>query len=195
MTVLGCVRIAAVPLLGVTTAMALCGCAHYEYRLVEPATASPLIGKEPVAVACPPLQYSLARRGDHVVVRITNPTGQSVTLLPGRSYVVDPLGESHPVRGLSLGPHSYVPLLLPPLQPRVVGYYAPYWGYGPMDVGGYPFWGPYFWPYPPTYAYSYRLHSPYFWHWKQGRVRLHLGYQSAGNAFDQDLVFDRNKVK
>ncbi len=196
MTIGGPVRSAALPLLAALGAAVLCGCARFDYRLVEPASAATRIGKEPVTVPYPPLEYSLASRGDRLVMRVINPTGQSVTLLPGRSYVVDPRGESHPVRGQALGPHSHIALFLPPLPRRVIGYaYTPYWGYGPLDMGGYPFWGAYEWPYPSAYSYSYQLHTPYEWRWRTGPVRLHLGYQSAGKGFDQDLVFDREQVK
>ncbi|MGA2863212.1 MAG: hypothetical protein ABSF95_01860 [Verrucomicrobiota bacterium] len=187
---------AAFSLLAGLSAAGLCGCARFEYRLVEPTTAATRIGKETVSVPCPPVEYGLASHGDHLALRITNPSDQAVTLLASRSYVVDPGGESHPLHGCVLGPHSYVRLSLPPAPATVTGYgYAPYWGYAPFGWGGYPFWPAYDPPYPQTYSFSYQLYTPYDWHWKTGRVRLHLGGQSAGHNFEQNLVFDREAVK
>ncbi len=181
---------------GALSAGCFTGCARFEYRLVEPAASAARIGDAPLTVPYAPLEYGVTGRGDHLVVRVVNPTERAVSLVASRSYVIDPRGESHPVRGHVIGPHSHVWLGLPPPRTTVSGYgMVAYWGYAPYGWSGSPYWPAYDWPYPPIYSYSYQLHTPYDWHWRTGRVRLHLGYDSAGTNLEQELVFERERVK
>lgn len=187
------------PVLALVSAMALCGCKHYEFRLVQPAQYAQRIGKEGIAVPYPPLEYRIARYHDQLAMRITNPTDESASLSANRSYVVDPNGQSHPIRGQVIAPHSFTGMTLPPtpLQYQVSGYYPyagfyspwayPYYPYSPFYSPFYDFYGP------PTY--SYQVITPFDWEWKTGEVRLHLGYEQAGKVFDHDFVFQRLRVK
>jgi hypothetical protein len=177
--------------------LALCGCRHYEYRLVEPAQYARVIGKEPVTIPYDPLQYRLARQNDHLAMRIVNPTDDPVRLLENKSYAIDPQGETHPVRGHFIAPHSYVRLNVPSIPitytvyntPPPLGFY-PGWSY-PFH-SSYPFYDPFFYePYPS----SYQVRTPYDWDWKEGPVRLHLGYDRAGKEFEHNFVFERRRVR
>ncbi len=186
-------------------ALALCGCAQFEYRLAQPANFAQTIPKQGVTVPYPPVEYHLARQDDYLAVQIVNPTEELVNLVPNKSYVVDPGGGSHPLRGRVIAPHSHTVLVLPPAPLSVYGYgYGPYYGYyGPY---WYPYyrWGPYYpyrfgfyygWPYYAPYSYSYQVVTPDHWEWKVGEVRLRLGYESAGSNFEHDFVFERQQVK
>ncbi len=181
---------------------AVCGCAHYEYRLVQPAASAQRIGEETVTVSCPPLEYRFARRDDHVAVRVDNPTENTVTLEADKSCVVDPQTESHPLHGAAIAPHSYLRMLLPPAPLTFTTYgYAPYPWFSPYGYYGWGGYAPYpFWPYYnepiiAPYSYSYRLVTPYHWDWKEGEVQLHLSYQSAGTNFVHTFDFLRQRVK
>src|SRR5258707_1177104 len=102
-----------VPWYALVVAVAFCGCAHYEFRLVQPPNFAQTIGKQPVTIHYDPLDYRLAGRGDALSMRVVNPTDEPVTLLSAKTYVVDPAGETHPLRGRSIAPHSYVGMSLP----------------------------------------------------------------------------------
>src|ERR1700756_1975432 len=102
---------------------------------------------------------------------IINPTVENITLRGDQSYVVDPRGESHPVRGGMIAPHSYSAMLWPPspVSGTVVypDYYAPGWW-------GYPYgWGPYYggFYYGPAVSY-YEVQTPFDWIWDVGPARF-----------------------
>ena len=48
---------------------------------------------------------------------IFNPTGDAITLLGDQSSVVDPRGQSHPLRTQSIAPAAFIKLILPPMRP------------------------------------------------------------------------------
>lgn len=172
-------------------AVLLCGCQTYNYRIVQPSTAAPVVGNQPVSLKYSPLEYQLSRDQSHLILRITNPTDERIILLGERSFVVDPQGESHPLRGRVIGPHSYTRLLLPPI-PFSYAHPDPTWAWG---WGGYhdPFWGPFYGPGfygPPPLEHDY-VYTIYDWHWKTGPVRLRLTYEQANKTFEQNFEFDR----
>lgn len=180
------------------------GCAQYQFRIVQPTTAAQPIEKKTITLVYEPLEYRFAIYNDeHFVMRIVNPTDDAVTIVSARSYLIDPAGETHPMLGRTIAPHSYVGMYLPPL-PRVLPgpYYYGGWGAG---FGYYPYWG--HWHGPPFYpsfyydpwfygpAYSYRVVTPYDWDWKQGIVRMKIEYDLAGKTFTHEFVFERRKIK
>src|SRR5947207_7371924 len=93
----------------------LTGCQTYTYRVAQPPGITQLVTDKPVLLRHDPLEYELVRYKDRLSMRITNPTDDRIVLLGDRSYIVDPAGESHPLRTHILGPHSFTGLLLPPL--------------------------------------------------------------------------------
>jgi len=195
-----------VPWLVFTSSLLMCGCKHYEYRLVQPSSFAQPIGKQTITVRYEPLEYGLVRSDDHVALRIANPTEDPITLLGPKSYVVDPAGETHPVPVRAIAPHSYIGMMLPPI-PRVSSSDN---GSGGLGFGFYdPFFDnarynrPYIWPYngfydpffygPPAY---YRVKTPYDWEWKAGEARLRLEYElGPGKNFIQELVIDKRRVE
>src|SRR3974390_1105736 len=95
----------------VLAAAGVCGCRTYDYRVVQPAGAPPVVAEGPVVIPYEPLEYRLARPPDRLSMRIFNPTEDRITLLGNRSYVVDPHGESHPLNSRVIAPHSFAQLL------------------------------------------------------------------------------------
>jgi hypothetical protein len=176
--------------------VALCGCRSYVYRVVQPAGVSETIADKTVTVRYDPLEYRLVRHKDRLAMRVINPTTDRVILDASRSFVVDPEGESHPIRGHILGPRSYTRMLIPPV-PFMYAYPDYYWGWGwgwgPYD----PFWGPYYGPGfygPPAISYA-RVISRYDWTWKTGPARLHFTYERNTNMFEHEFEIVREPAK
>ena len=157
--------------------------------MVQPGQSPQLIGEQPVTVVYEPLRYHVSRHDEQLVLQIENPTANPVNLVGQKSYVVDPAGESRPIRGRSIAPHSYVQMRLPPTRQTMTTY-----GYGPGYYGPYgPYWyypyGPYYYPY--TYAQSFELVTPYDWKWQQGDVRLQLSYSYQATSFEHQFLFSK----
>jgi hypothetical protein len=171
------------------------GCVSYQYRVVQPPGIPQVITKTPLGIHYDPLDYRLSREQDHLGVRIINPTEDRIQLISDRSYIVDPNGESHPIRGRAIAPHSYVWLLLPPV-PHTYAYPDYSWGWGWGWGGYYPYWGPwyggYWWPPPISY---YQVTTPYDWGWRTGLVRVHLSFDRKGAAFEHDFEVIREEQK
>jgi hypothetical protein len=109
------------------------GCRTYQYRILQPAqAANTIVTAQPVAVHYEPLDYHFARSRDRLAMRISNPTDDQIILRGDKSFIVDPRGESHPVPGFVIGPHSYSRLLLPPrlATAEAVGYTLHTIGFG-----------------------------------------------------------------
>jgi hypothetical protein len=171
----------------------VCGCRTYDYRLVQPAQDAQRIANRPIAVKYAPLEYGLWRHHSRLAMRIANPTNDRIVLQGNRSYVVAPNGESHPVRGVALGPHSFTVMLLPPrpMSVEVVGGYGPRWGWG---------WGPGYYPYYDDWFYGpsvtwYQMNTAYDWKWHTGPASLRLSYEQEGKTFDQNIELIREPGK
>ena len=175
----------------------LSGCSTYQYRVLQPSTGTPPVAARPVPIHYEPLDYTLTRDHDRLMVSVNNPTDDKIVLLGNRSFVVDPFGESHPVRDRVLAPHSYARFVLPPV-PFTYAYpdyyaYGPGWGWFYAGSWYDPLWGPGWWG-PPPMTYREVL-TNFDWRWKNGPARLHLAYDRAGNTFEHDFEFVKEKVK
>jgi hypothetical protein len=182
-------------------AASLCGCASYQYRIVQPPTNAVIDVDHRATVRLDPLEYHLAMVRDRLSLTISNPTEDRLAILGNRSFVVDPRGESHPLRGAVLGPRSFTRMYLPP-PPLSYAYPDGYgwgwgWGWG-SGWGPYnPYWGPYYGaPYwgPPPISY-YQITTAYDWNWKTGPARLRLTYDRNGKSFEHDFEFIRELKK
>jgi hypothetical protein len=170
--------------------VSLCGCATFQYRVLQPQGVAQAITEQPAQVSFAPLEYHFAKQHDRLAVQINNPTDDTIALVGERSSVVDPAGESHPVRGRLINPRSFVRMLLPP-QTISIPYPEYYWGGGSYWGPYYPHWGPYYgWYGPPPVSY-YQVRTLYDWQWKTGPVRLHLTYDRKGTAFVHDFEIVR----
>ena len=188
----------------------LSGCAHYEYDLTNPPDLARHIGaKSDEIVRVDPLEYRLRTYENRLVMSVFNPTPDPITLMGDRSYVVDPAGQSHPLRSRTIAPDTFIRLILPPMRP---GYYqsSPGIGIG-FGVGYSRFYGhrygyralgyydPFFYDQPPRYYTYYDESDNTYWNWEgQTPVRLHLVYFRAGSnnrePFTHDFTFARKKM-
>lgn len=191
------------------------GCARYEYDLVEPADQARHIGKGVDAVvAIEPITYRLRTVDNRLVVRAYNNTDDSIYLHGDHSSVVDPDGQSHPLRTQSIAPHSFIKLIFPPPRPRVYDS-SPTFGVGigygmrvdalpgPSPAGlpdrtefhtHYPQWEPYFRD-PPQYIAIVDDNDSYYWDWKGGgEARVNLVYRRGDAEIRHTFVFRRVKM-
>src|SRR4051794_1349409 len=162
------------------------GCARYQYELVAPTElAQPIPDK--VFVRTEPLEFDFANLGERLYVRLGNPTDDVVELDGGRSYVVGPRGETHPMAGALIAPHSFIDFALPPSVAVVHAY--PRYGFGYGYYGRYR--GLAYYPYPwgaPPYAYDYYVGRAPVWDWTTGEVRLHLSFVQSPDRGDFDAA-------
>jgi hypothetical protein len=194
------------------------GCARYEYDLVRPPELSRHIGRELDAVVqMEPLEYRFRTVDNRLVVRIFNQSDETIQLIGERSSVVDPDGQSHPLRGGPIAPHSFLKLIIPPPRPTVYDS-GPTFGVG-LGVGvsrhyhRHPFYHGYYYDYF-NYPYDYYYMRPcydfydeprylsvhdendtFYWDWKgEGEARLMLVYQRGDKEFRHEFMFRRRKM-
>ena len=95
------------------------GCTQYEYELVRPdRLARHIDNQAQTTFKIAPLNYGMISKENRLVVVIQNPLAEPVQILGDRSEVVDPSGQSHPLRSQTIAPTAFVKLILPPLRPR-----------------------------------------------------------------------------
>jgi hypothetical protein len=194
-------------LLGTLAAGSL-GCARYEFDLVHPPDLARHVGADkPVEVTLDPLTYQLQTTESRLVMRIHNPTDGPVRLLGDQSVVVDPHGQSHPLRSQAIAAGSYIKLIFPPLRPTLEPR-GPVIGIG---VGGYVSSGGSYYHHRYVHggAFGYdpvldgpRYYSLYdpgdaaYWEWDgEGEARVVLVYQRGDQKpFSHEFVFRRRKV-
>jgi hypothetical protein len=175
----------------------LSGCATYDYRVVKPSGIPQPVADQPVIVQYDPLDYQLVRSKERLAMSIVNPTEDRIILLGERSYVVEPQGESYPLPGRILAPHSHTRMLLPPI-PFTYSYPDWRWGWGWGWAAYNPYWGPYYGapayygPPPPSY---YQIMTPEDWTWNTGSARFRLTYERNNKIFEHDFEIIREERK
>ena len=168
------------------------GCASYEYEIIAPADLARRIGSQSdVVVHLDPLVYRLRSYENHLVIRIWNPTPDTIQLRGDLSFIVDPDSQRHPVLPQSIAPETYIKLILPPLPPEVAVVPPPVNpGIGPSADFG---------PsvseilYPPGKRYANDASD---WDWRdEGKARMNLTFQRLNQPpFTQTFLFGRTKV-
>jgi len=187
------------------------GCTHYEYDLTQPPDLARHVGsKADAVVPRDPLEYHLRSYENVLVMRVVNPTDDPIKLLGDQSTVVDPRGQSHPLRNQAIAPHSYVKLLFPPPPPEVYYHPGPTFGIGVGAVVSHsscrtlndprdPIYGdPFFTgPPPPRYMLAYGGgDDAMYWEWNGlGEIRLTLVYQRGDQTWQDQFTFRRAKAK
>ena len=176
----------------------------YEFDLAEPPDLAQRIGRDQeAAVRVGDLDYRLISYDNRLVIRIINPTDSALELLGEESFVVDPEGESHPLRGVTIAPDSFAKLILPPLReypydpgPRFgigfgIGISSAIGRRGALSTGV----GTTLHDHPRYLAIA--DDSRYHWEWTgQSPIRLRFAYRSRDDqrTFHHDFTFRRVKV-
>lgn len=193
-------RVARATAIGVVFAL-VPGCAHYEYNIVSPPELRQHIGEKTVIVQMPPAEYHFTTFDNHLVLEIHNRQADTLKLLGDQSYVVDPRGESHPLRSQGIGPNAYIRVILPPVPPTYragpsiglgFGFGTAFGGPGPRYFGGEDIW----WWDEPRYFTAYDPSGEVYWPWDDDSdVRLTLAFQLGNEKpVSQSFVFHRQKM-
>ena len=180
------------------------GCATYEYDLTAPSEFARHIPRKVDAVVTrEPFEYKMQSVDNRLVIRIYNQTDDQIQLLGERSSIVDPDGQSHPLRGGPIAPHSFLKLIIPPPRPRVYES-NPTFGVGVgVGVGSYHnthHHHPYYHSNDPLddyprYIAVYDDNDTRYWDWKgEGEARLNLVFQHGDKEIRQEFTFRRGKV-
>src|SRR5688572_7335810 len=124
--------------IAIAALLLLSGCASYEFDLIHPPQHASHIGEDlDRLVTIDPLEYRMRTVENRLVMRIYNTTDEPIQLRGDQSVVVEPEGESHPLRGQTIAPGSFLKLIFPPIRPRVYDS-DPNFGVGfGVGVGGY----------------------------------------------------------
>jgi hypothetical protein len=188
------------PLLSLVVLTLVSGCARYEYQLTQPPDLAVHVGtKSDAVVARDPLEYRLRTVDNLLVMRVFNRADAPVQMLGDQSTVVDPRGQSHPLRNQGIAPQRFIKLFFPPPRPR---YYqpGPTFGFGVGTVIGCrrvqrdvlldeP-------PGGAVYLMSDGGDGAYYWDWDgEGEIRLDLAYQSGDRNWRDEFTIRRVKMK
>lgn len=171
----------------------LAGCASYDFRIIRPQEHQKFITDSPAHIQTANMSYQMQAREARLVVMIYNEKDQVVQLLGNQSFVVDPAGASHPLRTVTIAPHSYTKLILPPLRPRFEDA-PPQWNFGVSgDVSdARPATDQ---PTQPVYLDYYEDIDAFYWDWDgQKPIRLSITYRFADGQQATD-EFTIEKVK
>lgn len=162
------------------------GCATYEYDLVRPPELARHIGGQPQAVQMEPLIYHLQSYDNHLVMQVQNPTADPISLIGDQSTIVDPGGQSHPLRSQTIAPGSFIKLIFPPVPPRIERT-GPSIGIG-IGYGRHPAY------HEPQYLTVYE-DSAFYWDWDgQTDAKMNLVYERNGQRFVHQFMFLRKKM-
>jgi hypothetical protein len=182
------------------------GCARYEYDIVQPPDlARHIANKVDTTVDVEPLQYALRTVDNRLVMRVYNRTDEPMELIGPRSSVVDPSGQSHPLRSQPLAGQSFIKLIFPPPRPRVydpgptfgvgvgygIGSAHPHRRHHPhYHSGGYFYDGD-----EPRYFAVYDEGDVYYWDWRgAGEARVSLVFRRGDKEFKHEFTFRRVKI-
>jgi len=182
----------------VLSVIALCGCARYQYMVVEPAADARAIPRhEEITIDREPLTYALADLNRSLGVRIINPTAVPIMIMGERSYVVDPGGATQPMRTGTIAPHSYIGFTIPPVYTvyEPAARFGMGWGWGWGTRGSFigTGFGSTWADYPVSDYGGYTTIRS--WEWTTGDVRLHLEYDSNGAQVQHEFLLRRERVK
>lgn len=174
----------------------LAGCARYEYDLVQPADLARHVGsKSDVQLNLDPLRYHLRSKENRLVMQIYNPTQDPIRLLGEQSFVVDPEGESRPLRGRTIAPDSRIKEIFPPFRPRIEPR-GPTIGIGVgtrIGRASYPY-SHHALSRQPLYFDIYDSDALY-WDWNgETDARMTLTYQRGDETFQHHFIFHRRKM-
>ena len=175
------------------------GCSHPEFDLVAPSELSTHINdKTDSVVQRDPLRYQFNAVDGRLVMRINNDTQSDIALLGAMSAVVDPQGQSHPLRSQAIAAHSFIKLILPPIRPHLQQNPSVGFGLGIIGRAGR-------YDRPGFIDHDYGYAEPrYFdvvdddsmyWDWDgETQIRLNLTFEQQGHQFTQSFVLRRVSV-
>ena len=184
-----------------TLILLLVGCARYEYDITRPTDLAMHVGTKSDAIApLPPLEYRFRTVENRLVMSIYNTTDDPIQLIGERSSVVDPEGQSHPLRSQPIAPNSFIKQILPPYRPRIERS-GPTFGIGigthvghrhrrayPYDAFDDPYYDE------PRY-FAVIEDNALYWSWSgEGQIRMMLVFARKDETFTHEFVIRRVKM-
>ena len=116
--------------------IALAGCAKHEYVITQPTEFAGRLTKQERDISRDAVVYYLVDQSSRVGIRIENTSDEPIMLKGNDSYVVTPWGESQPMRGVTIAPHTWSAFTIPPLERRYYGGSGMSFGLGIGTWGG-----------------------------------------------------------
>jgi hypothetical protein len=175
----------------------LIGGCSYVYDVTRPPDVAGHVGdKTDYVFDRDPLEYRMRSVDSLLVVQIFNPTDDTITLNGSQSSVVDPKGQSHPLRTQTMASHSYIKFILPPQPPYIQQNNGPTIGIGIGVIGSRTH--PHvinddFYDQEPRYLVVVDDQALY-WQWDgETEVRLLLAFDRNGKSFSHEFVIARKK--
>ena len=112
--------------------------------------------------------------------------------------MVDPEGQSHPLRGQSIAAKSFIKLILPPMRPRIENT-GPTFGIGVGTYVGDGRYGRHGYLYDDWYDepryFTVVDDNAIYWNWSgEGEIRLSLVFARKDEAFTHEFVIRRVKI-
>lgn len=165
-----------------------CGCAHYEFDVVQPPINGHVARHSELHLSIDPLVYRMRSVDGRLLLWIENPKNDPIELVGRRSVTVDPWGQSHPLEEQTIAPGSYIKLMIPPLRPAGGAAAAPQPGgaFSPVDQPGY--------IRPQGYGQGagQAADDTRYWDWNdESEIQLNLVFQRGDKTFMQTFVVRR----
>lgn len=186
---------ARLPLLGLACII-VGGCAKYEIALVDPAEFSQTLQRQKEAILhIDPVEYRFSDVNGRLGVRVFNTTGDPLTMLGEQSYIVDPGGQTHPLRGGTIAPDSFIAFALPPIATVYRERSRLSFGLG---VGHHSHLDGHFGGFGTSFdhdPWKYRgFENVPAWRWKTGTVRMRLVFDTEPEPLAHEFTFVRERV-
>jgi hypothetical protein len=168
-----------------------CGCAHYEFDVVQPPVNGHVGRHSDTHISIDPLVYRMRSVGGRLVVWIENPKTEPIELLGRGSVAVDPWGQSHPLEEQTIAPGSYIKLVIPPMRPSG-GNSAPPQTSGAFSAADQP---GYIRPQGYGQANGSAGDDVRYWDWNdESEIELNLVFQRGDKTFMQTFVVRRART-
>jgi hypothetical protein len=165
-----------------------CGCAHYEFDVVQPPINGHVARHSELRLSIDPLVYRMRSVDGRLLLWIENPKTEPIELLGRGSVAVDPWGQSHPLEEQTIAPGSYIKLVIPPLRPTGGGAPPePTGAFSAADQPGYIRPQGYGQGNGPAASDDVR-----YWDWNdESEIELNLVFQRGDKTFMQTFVVRR----
>jgi hypothetical protein len=173
------------------TGLLLLGGCQYDFAIVQPSNAAGVIGsKAPLVLVMEPVEYRFQADEGRLVMEVNNKGTSALEIDGERSSVVDPTGQTHPIRGQLIPGGAFAKFILPPLGhdrgPAGVFHFGVW-----ADSGGVP--GGAGTTTQPVFLGELDNSDDWDWH-GETNVRVELTIQRGADTFVHDFEFHRHKL-
>lgn len=191
----------------------LSACTRYAYDLTAPPDLAQRIPRDKgAAISLDSINYRFDIVDTHLIIRAYNNGPDPIELLGNESFIVDPSGQSRPMKSQTIPPGTFIKVILPPQQilyrdpgPRIgiglgVGIssnhrHHPFHGHHFHDPFYDPFYDPWYDPWYSEPRYLLAVPEDGYWAWpRDTEVRIRFAYRQKDQSFHHDLTFRKVKA-